>query len=72
MSLALRMDSLIKYLLLLSLSFSICDLDLKKVFTNRVFFYFAAILLMIFFSFYRSIGFDYFSNLSSIYIYSFK
>ena len=73
MSLALRLDSLFKYLLLISLSLSLSVLNFRKILEfNKILLYSAAIFLIVLFSIYRSLGLDFLSNLSSIYILSLK
>ena len=73
MSLALRLDSLFKYLLLISLSLSLSVLNFRKILGfNKILLYSAAIFLIVLFSIYRSLGLDFLSNLSSIYIWSLR
>lgn len=73
MSLALRLDSLIKYLLLISLSLSLSVLNFRRIIGfNKILLYSAAIIFIILFSIYRSLGLDFASNLSSIYMMSLK
>lgn len=73
MSLALRLDSLIKYFLLISLSLSLSVLNFRKIIGfNKILLYSAAIIFIILFSIHRSLGLDFASNLSSIYMMSLK
>jgi hypothetical protein len=73
MSLALRLDSLFKYLLLISLSLSLSVLNFRKILGfNKILLYSAAIFLIVLFSIYRSLGLDFLSNLSSIYIWALR
>jgi hypothetical protein len=73
MSLALRLDSLFKYLLLISLSLSLSVLNFRKILGfNKILLYSAAIFLIVLFSIYRSLGLDFLSNSSSIYIWSLR